>query len=95
MKLLITGGAGFIGSAVIRYVIQNTKNSKYSISGPYGFYKDPNNQLVMFLDFRLWKVCSQKLEELPDDPYFQPRKRNQVNLRLWKGCFQTVSGIVG
>ncbi|EKO3774733.1 dTDP-glucose 4,6-dehydratase [Vibrio metschnikovii] len=27
MKFLITGGAGFIGSAVIRHIIQNTKNS--------------------------------------------------------------------
>ncbi len=26
MNILVTGGAGFIGSAVIRYIIQNTKN---------------------------------------------------------------------
>lgn len=24
LKILVTGGAGFIGSAVIRYIIQNT-----------------------------------------------------------------------
>ena len=27
MNILITGGAGFIGSAVIRHIIQNTQNS--------------------------------------------------------------------
>ncbi|MEG2770131.1 MAG: dTDP-glucose 4,6-dehydratase [Oscillospiraceae bacterium] len=31
MKLLITGGAGFIGSAVIRYIIQNTQNKVLNI----------------------------------------------------------------
>jgi dTDP-glucose 4,6-dehydratase len=27
MKILITGGAGFIGSAVVRYVIEKTQDS--------------------------------------------------------------------
>ncbi|WP_157373201.1 GDP-mannose 4,6-dehydratase, partial [Vibrio coralliirubri] len=27
MKILITGGAGFIGSAVIRHIIENTQNT--------------------------------------------------------------------
>uniref|UniRef100_UPI003563AF81 GDP-mannose 4,6-dehydratase n=1 Tax=Pseudoalteromonas nigrifaciens TaxID=28109 RepID=UPI003563AF81 len=27
MKILLTGGAGFIGSAVARYIIENTNNS--------------------------------------------------------------------
>lgn len=31
MKYLITGGAGFIGSAVIRYIIQNTRNEVLNI----------------------------------------------------------------
>ena len=31
MKILITGGAGFIGSAVIRYVISNTDDSVVNV----------------------------------------------------------------
>lgn len=31
MKILITGGAGFIGSAVIRHIIQNTNNQVFNI----------------------------------------------------------------
>ena len=31
MKLLITGGAGFIGSAVIRHIIQNTTHSAINV----------------------------------------------------------------
>ncbi len=31
MKLLVTGGAGFIGSAVVRYIIENTSNSVVNI----------------------------------------------------------------
>lgn len=30
-KLLITGGAGFIGSAVIRYIINNTNHSVVNV----------------------------------------------------------------
>ena len=31
MKLLITGGAGFIGSAVIRHIINNTNHSVINV----------------------------------------------------------------
>ena len=31
MKLLITGGAGFIGSAVIRHIIYNTNHSVVNV----------------------------------------------------------------
>ena len=32
MKLLVTGGAGFIGSAVVRHIIQNTPHQVLNLS---------------------------------------------------------------
>ena len=34
MKILITGGAGFIGSAVIRHIINNTGHSVINVDKP-------------------------------------------------------------
>ena len=35
LKFLITGGAGFIGSAVIRYIINNTNHSVFYMPRNY------------------------------------------------------------
>ncbi|MGT0150659.1 NAD-dependent epimerase/dehydratase family protein [Vibrio metschnikovii] len=35
MKILVTGGAGFISSAVIRHIIQNTNDSVVNLDKAY------------------------------------------------------------
>jgi nucleoside-diphosphate-sugar epimerase len=47
MKLLITGGTGFIGSAVIRHIIDNTNHSVVNV--------DIKNQVVYEIKFILDK----------------------------------------
>lgn len=32
MKFLVTGGAGFIGSAVVRHIVQNTEHEVLNVS---------------------------------------------------------------
>lgn len=42
MKYLVTGGLGFIGSAVVRFLAKNTKNDIYVID-KWGYASDPRN----------------------------------------------------
>lgn len=42
MKYLVTGGLGFIGSAVVRFLAKNTKNDVYVID-KWGYASDPRN----------------------------------------------------
>ena len=44
MKFLVTGGAGFIGSAVVRHIVQNTEHEvlnvdKLTYAGNLGVFK--------------------------------------------------------
>lgn len=39
MKILITGGSGFIGSALIRHIIANTEHSIVNVDWEYGLRK--------------------------------------------------------
>jgi dTDP-glucose 4,6-dehydratase len=49
MKLLVTGGAGFIGSAVICHIIQNTQDEVVNLdfnSDTRNRYRNASNSVV-------------------------------------------------
>lgn len=68
MKILITGGAGFIGSAVIRYIINHTNDSvvnvdKLTYAGNLQSLKDIENNTRY--KFELADICDgEKLQEI-------------------------------
>lgn len=64
MKIVITGGAGFIGSAVIRHIINNTQDSVVNVD-KLTYAGNPNHLLmflvlnVMFLNMRIFAMLLQ------------------------------------
>lgn len=64
MKIVITGGAGFIGSAVIRHIINNTQDSVVNVD-KLTYAGNPNHLLMflilnaMFLNMRIFAMLLQ------------------------------------
>ena len=59
MKFMITGGAGFIGSAVVRHIINNTDHQIINIDKPtYAGNLDTLNSIDRNKDILLKKLIS-------------------------------------
>jgi dTDP-glucose 4,6-dehydratase len=73
MKFLLTGGAGFIGSAVIRYIIENTQHQilnvdKLTYAGNLeSLVSVENNERYQFSQT---DICDRALDQLFES--FQP-----------------------